>query len=110
MKLIRIPYWYLLLGPTLLGALGFLLNASVMAANHGQMPVLIPGGCGMDVTVADALHSCMTATTHLKFLADWLVIKDMGVASPGDFLEWADDAALVPCLAAWIALIFKELN
>jgi hypothetical protein len=35
----KIPYASLLLGPTALFALGFAMNAVVMAANHGQMPV-----------------------------------------------------------------------
>ena len=36
----KIPYWYLLLGPAFLFYLGGLFNLGVMALNHGQMPVL----------------------------------------------------------------------
>ena len=109
MKL-RIPYAALLLGPSLLFAIGFALNAFVMAANHGQMPVLWPGGgCIIDPD-KDLLHSCMTAGTHLKFLADWIVIRGLGIASPGDFGEWACDAALWPAITAWVALVIKDRN
>lgn len=102
----KIPYSYLLLGPSALFALGFILNAVVMAANGGQMPVLFPGGCA-DGFGDDVIHSCMNGATHLKFLADWIVINHVGVASPGDFGEWAGDAAFWPALTAWVALIIK---
>lgn len=104
----KIPYKYLLLGPTAMFALGFAMNAIVMAANHGQMPVLIPGGdCSM-VDAEDIIHSCMNAGTHLKFLADWIVIRHLGVASPGDFLEWASDATFWPALFAWVMFMIRD--
>jgi Family of unknown function (DUF5317) len=110
MRLPRIPHWPLLLGPAALFALGFVLNAFVMGINGGQMPVLIPGGgCPINPD-ADFLHSCMTASTHLKILADWIVIKGIGIASPGDFGEWACDAAFWPALTAWVALVVKDRN
>jgi hypothetical protein len=105
----KIPYSYLLLGPGALFALGFVLNAVVMAANHGQMPVLIPGGIadGCPLDPQDFLHSCMTSATHLKIIADWVVAKSLGVASPGDFFLWAGDSSFWPALTAWIALMLK---
>lgn len=98
----RIRYWYLLLGPALMFALGFSMNALVMAANHGQMPVLWPGGCP-DVTDESAfpIHACMTAVSHLKWMADWVVIRGLGVASIGDFFEWAGEASMMPALFMW---------
>jgi Family of unknown function (DUF5317) len=107
----KIPFWYLLFGPILLFALGFTMNATVMAANHGQMPVLFPGGCTADVQERLGLeqaiegmsvHSCMTKETRLKFLADWIVIRHLGVASPGDLLEWASDSTTTIGLILWI--------
>jgi hypothetical protein len=102
-----------LLGPSLLFAVGFALNAVVMAANHGQMPVLIPGGIADGCPInpdKDFLHSCMTQATHLKFLTDWMVIKGLGIASPGDLGLWGGDAAFWPALTAWVALVIKDRN
>jgi hypothetical protein len=119
MKFPRIPYWYLAIGPYLLVSLGFALNALVMAFNGGQMPVLWPGGCDVMHAVQDAvisaggsdsLHSCMTHSSHLKFLADWIVIKGVGIASPGDFLEWAYEATYIPAAAIWAAFLIKDCN
>lgn len=104
----RIPYWQLLISPASLFALGFLLNAVVVALNGGQMPVLFPGGCGN--MSADDIHGCMTHTTHLKFLADWILLRGIGIASPGDFLEWAGQMTFMPALVAWIVLIIKKFN
>lgn len=76
----------LLFGPFLAFGLGFLSNAVVMGLNHGAMPVLAPAGLEFDPS--DPFHAAMTASTHLKVLADWIVIRGVGIASPGDFLEW----------------------
>lgn len=102
---LKIPYWYLLLGPTLAFWLGYGMNALVMAANNGQMPVLWPGGCAPET--ADFLHSCMTAKTHLKFLADWIV-EHHAVASPGDYLERFYDKSFGPGPVAWVALMIRD--
>ena len=106
----KIPYWYLLVGPTLMYGLGFGLNALVMAANHAQMPVLMPGGDASILDPNDLLHCAMTAHTHLKFLADWIVIKGIGIASPGDFLLWSYDITFLPALVAWVTCIIKDKN
>lgn len=110
MKFPKIPYWPLIVGPALSFGFGFLLNALVMAANHAQMPVLMPGGDCSLIGEGDFIHSCMSAGTHLKFLADWIVINHMGIASPGDFLEWLSDATMVPGLFAWIVLVIRDHN
>jgi len=106
----KIPYASLLLGPTALFALGFTLNAIVMAANHGQMPVLVPGGCGPHTMDEDVIHTCMIAGTHLKFLADWILIHRSQVASIGDFFEWAFEYSFWPSLVLWVGFIIKDYN
>lgn len=103
----KIRYSWLLLGPYLLFALGFAMNALVMAVNGGQMPVQFPGGYPTD-RPEDFIHVAMTVHTHLKFLADWVVIRNFGVASPGDFLEFQLDVTQGPSLFMWIALILKN--
>jgi hypothetical protein len=90
-------------------AAGFTLNVLVMAANKGQMPVLVPGGCQPDFFADDFIHGCMVAGTHLKFLADWIV-RHKGIASPGDFLMWGGEDAFWPSLVTWIAFIIKDFN
>lgn len=112
MKFPRVPYAYLLLGPSALFALGFLSNAFVMAVNNGAMPVLYSPGCPTfnERYGDDILHSCMTHATHLKFLADWIMIRGFGAASPGDFLEWLWDVTFVPSLVAWVISILHDEN
>lgn len=94
-------------------AFGYVLNALVMACNHGQMPVLAPGwNCSLLNLEDDPLHSCMNAHTHLKFLADWIVMAEggeiKGIASPGDFFEWFGELTFYPALVTWIMYIIKD--
>jgi len=113
MKLASIPYKTLLFGPALVFGIGFALNALVMAANSAQMPVLVPGNlCASDPTFFgdDLIHSCMTSVTRLKFLADWIVIRGLGIASPGDFLEWLGDTTYWPAASAWVVLVLRDLG
>jgi hypothetical protein len=87
-----------------------------MSANYGQMPVLMPNGCQVpdhDGTLVSifsgyGIHVCMTHASRLKFLADWVVINGLGVASPGDFLEWGSEAVWVACLVIWATLMIKD--
>jgi len=104
----KIPYSYLLLGPTAMFALGFLSNAVVIAANQGSMPVLVPGGCTPGMI--SEIHSCMVHSTHLKFLADWILVRGLGIASPGDFLEWGAYASFWPALTTWVGFIIKDFS
>lgn len=85
--------------------LGFALNFIVMGVNQGQMPVLWPSSVPWD---SDGIHSVMTSASHLKFLADWLVIRGLGIASIGDLLEWTYGLTVIPALAAWVALVLKD--
>lgn len=106
----KIPYWPLLVVPSLAFGIGFCLNAIVMSANNGQMPVLFPGGCPADGLGDDFIHTCMTQATHIKFLADWVVIRHLGIASPGDFFEWFHEATFWPSLTAWVALVVSDAS
>lgn len=108
MRIPRIPYWPLILGPWLSLGLGYALNFIVMGTNHGQMPILCPPG--FEIDPGDFIHCAMTHATHLKILADWLVIRGLGIASPGDIFEWAGGFAFIPGLSAWLALVLKDYN
>lgn len=108
MKFLKVPYWPLLVGPFLSYGFGFALNALVMALNHSSMPVHMP--VGLEVDPEDWIHSAMTTATHLKFLADWIVIRGSGIASPGDFLIWAGDWAHIPAFFVWLTLMVKDHN
>lgn len=103
----KIPYWYVAATPWILFGAGFLMNAVVMAFNGAQMPVLLPGGHNV-ISDEDIVHTAMTATTHLRFLADWIVINDVGIASPGDFLEWLYSYTWMPAAIAWLTLILSR--
>lgn len=115
MRKLRIPYWYLLLGPSLLFWLGLGLNALVMALNKNQMPVLwVSGVCTPQTRFAqDLVHVCMTAGTRLKFLADWAfqwtdVPGVFSIYSVGDALIGLGDATRVPLWCAWVALVIRD--
>jgi hypothetical protein len=71
------------------------------------MPVMIPPGFG-PVPDGDWIHHAMTAQTHLKFLCDWIAIRGLGIASPGDMFEWFCDLTQVPCWIAAAALYLKD--
>jgi hypothetical protein len=107
---IKIPRWYLLALPVGMYALGALANFAVMARNNGQMPVLYPGGCLTNVFESDPIHVCWSTAAHLKFLADWIVINNLGVASPGDLLIWAFQYTGYPAFVAWLTLLLKDIN
>jgi Family of unknown function (DUF5317) len=116
---VRIPYWWFLLGPILLWALGFTSNAIVMSANNGQMPVLVPGGCteeireslaGEQMAEGLAVHTCMTKDSQLIFLADWIVIRHMGVVSLGDLCEWGAEMVFWPFMFLWAFAMISDRN
>lgn len=110
---IKIPYWPLLLGPSLAVGLGMLMNAVVIAANHHTMPVLVTSCEQSSVGWAmsgDNVHACMDQLSRFKFLADWFYIPGLGTASPGDFFEWASELAWYPSLAIWASLMIRDRN
>jgi|SRR5208337_3545785 len=106
-------YLTLALGPALIWGIGFLMNAVVMALNGGSMPVQIHN-CTPDIFIdaegPNAIHSCMVATSHLKFLADWIYIRGYEVvASPGDGLELFAELVWKPFLFMLLGLfIFRN--
>ena len=112
----KFPFWYLIVLPTALFVIGFALNTLVMTANDNQMPVYAPGGCqtvfaqSMLFVDSDYLHVCMTPDTHLKVLADYIIVRDVGIYSPGDFLEETFLHTWDYALIAWIVLILKKFN
>jgi hypothetical protein len=104
----KIPRWTLVTVPVACFCFGFALNAIVMAANGGSMPVLMPQGHCELIDADDIIHSCWSSSVHLRFLADWVVIRGLGVASPGDFFEWFAGTVGGPSLIAWAALILQK--
>lgn len=106
----KVPYWYLLALPIICFGVGFALNALVMKANNGVMPVMVPGGCPSDFP-NDGIHACATSLTHLKFLSDWIYVRSTdSIMSIGDFLEkvWYDLHTICSC--AWVALMIAKVN
>src|SRR5712664_4112013 len=119
---IKIPYWPLLIVPTLMLYVGGLMNWAVIGANHGYMPVQgfieCEGGVGEQIAAViaeqagqgDHIHICMDKNSRLKILADWLFIPGVGTASPGDILEFGYDKLFWPCFYMWGALLVAEFN
>lgn len=105
---LRIPYWYFLVLPSAAFFIGALMNVLVIAANHASMPVLVPNGLSLDAE--DWIHHAMTPATHLKLLADWIVIRGEGVASIGDYLIWAGLKTREICWIVWAALVIRDAN
>ena len=108
MKVLKIPHWPLALGPWLALAVGMASNALVMALNHSQMPVNMPPG--LLLSPEDWIHSVMTSATHLKVLADWIVIRGVGIASPGDLGIWAWEYSYIPAAIAWVTMVIRDHN
>ena len=106
---LRIPHSLFLLGPTLAFAVGFTLNAIVIAANGGSMPVLVPAGANL-LDPQDWIHHAMTAVSHLPWLSDWIVIRGFAIASPGDFLIWAGLATQTIGWVIWAVLMIRDAN
>jgi hypothetical protein len=110
---LKFPYWYLLLVPLFMNWIGALLNVLCIAVNHGQMPVLDPHiDCSWSNDPQDILHKCMTASTHLNILGDWIVMADGGIfkgmGSIGDKLQdWSDQLG-IPCIFAWFCLMVQR--
>jgi len=98
-----------LLGPTAMYWMGAGMNKIVMAANKGLMPVLVPGGSCPEGIEEDFVHTCMTSTSHMKWLGDWINIHK-GVASIGDVFLGLGGWLFWPCLFAWVAAMCLDKN
>lgn len=103
------PFWYLILPLPLLWGLGYLMNVLVMTANHGQMPVYLPLYCS--TINFGAFHTCMTAGSHLKWMADWIntgVGEHYVMTSPGDLLEMLVEGTWTYCALIWGVLMAER--
>lgn len=104
-----IPHKALLFIPSAIYWLGAILNQIVMIANGAMMPVLMPGGCPADADggILDPIHKCMTAATHLKFLAD-IINAHVFIGSLGDMFLFLGDALTWPAIFIAIGLVLGE--
>ena len=95
--------------PYLVGFLGALMNQLVLATNGGKFPVM-----GMDDSFpADRVHVLMTSASHLRWLADWIVLaQGTVIASPGDLLLmaaiWMIEASPVLWLLFALYLVYQR--
>jgi Family of unknown function (DUF5317) len=103
----KIPYSWLLFGPYVAFALGFLLNGIVVFVNGHHMPVFPPGGDCSLIDPDDIVHVCANSHTHLKVLADFIVTNN-GTSSIGDMLMDALSITQIPFLIAWVSLVFRD--
>jgi hypothetical protein len=101
----KIPYFTLLFGPTISLYTGLALNKLCIAANGGTMPYLTPS-CVLD---SDHLHVCMTGLSHLKILADWIVLP-AGTFSIGDMLIDLGTGTAAYAWIIWAVLMIKHYN
>ena len=101
----KIPYLGFLALPGMAFVVGIGLNKICMAFNGGLMPVLEPACHFAD----DGHHTCMSAATHLRFLADWLRFPS-GTWSLGDLLINAGEYTAPFGLVIWAVLMIKEVN
>jgi hypothetical protein len=111
------PYWPYLLAPTALYYFGYFQNVLVITANQGTMPVHFPHAFWSAVatsnlhvsagTLVDAVHRVMQPSDHLKWLADWIQLRGVGTASPGDMAIWLGETTKWPGIAAYLALVWR---
>lgn len=103
----KIPYKSLLFTPYVLVLLGIACNVAVQLANGQHMPVLPPGGNCSLLNPHDAVHACMTQTTHLKFMADG-IMSDRSIESLGDLFQDFANTIQVPAALAWLTLTIRD--
>lgn len=101
----RVYFFFAL--PFILGILGSFMNELVVGLNHGYMPVFLPGNFCQGNDILDRNHICMSATTHLNWLADFIV-SNSGVSSPGDFLEDLGSVIKLPSFIVGILSFFRR--
>lgn len=102
--------WPLLILPQLILLFGLLLNALVMNANKGMMPVTMSACLELDWnselhTINDDFHLCEDAHTRLRKLDDWIRLGNIGVYSPGDAFIFLGDIAKWPLFYVWLTLL-----
>ena len=94
--------WPLLILPTLVLHVGFLLNEAAVFANNGQMPVEWSQCQALmnSQEQPDPVHVCATPKTHLRIFGDFFV-SDAGISSIGDDLMQTGDAMFPANLVVW---------
>src|SRR5271166_1951113 len=112
-----LPSWLLIIVPISLLVLGFSANKICVVANHGQMPVLWPGGCGDEIWNEPVIshmimHKCITylGQARLRFLCDWILLSGNGVESPGDMMLDGGFYSIGPAFFMWLTLVLEELG
>ena len=111
--------WFWLIAPYVLYYLGFAMNVLVISVNHGTMPVAIPAHMqgAIDVATAsgiinggliDQVHKVMVNGDHLKWLADWIQLDQIGTASPGDCFLWVGDVLKIPFFVVFLVKIWER--
>ena len=105
----KLRKWTLVTVPMMLIVFGAALNQAAVVANHGQMPVLWPGGCDNFPNTDDTDHVCMTPETRLKFLCDWIELHG-AVESPGDVFILLGMVLLHPLFWMWVGLVLRRLD
>lgn len=117
----RVPYWYLLVVPYVSLYFGIACNQLALVVNGNQMPVYFPASMQNDVCSdptylaqnGDLIHSCMTHSTHLKFLCDWIVLGNPTptyIMSPGDIFIFLYELAVPLCFYIWMILVINKLT
>lgn len=85
---------------------GGMMNKLVMSVNQGKMPVLeldCPAGF-----ILNSTHVCMSASTHLKILADWIYFGAY-IYSPGDVVLFIGFGLMVLYLITMMFFGLKKL-
>lgn len=119
LKKIRIPYWPLIAVPYALLYFGVGLNQLVIVANHNQMPVDLPASmwqvCADPISPFiddnDTIHSCMTKSTHLKILCDWIILGNPTpelIMSPGDVFIFLYEWLVGFIWYVWFSLVVRD--
>lgn len=97
--------WLTAIGAGLM-ALGYALNAFVIRANAGAMPIAVSSD--LPYTVAgNGVYVQMTATTPYRALGDIVRIGTRDYFSPGDFLVYMGTAMMIAGLVYLILSILK---
>ena len=96
--------------PFLVNLVGVVANAAVVRANHGQMPVHVPN-VACSAIKFDIAHTCMTAQTHLNYLAD-IFTTSQSIQSFGDLTQQFADAPVlvVACFLTWCGFLVNHLK
>ncbi len=79
--------------------LGAISNITAQLLNNDKMPVAYDGHLWPEVIVTNAHHSTMAASSHVKFLCDYIFIGDY-IYSPGDLMLYFGQYSMIVFIAA----------